>query len=277
MERLSAGILFLILFSLPLSGRKPVHKSLYHSDSLIINAVLDEWPDTLISDKAGFKYFIMNDSTHLYVCLLLREKEIRRKVQNLGLTLWIDSNGKKKERFGINYPMKRDNIPNQQAQKQNYPDPEKMTDQFRLNESINEKMMLIGFSGKKEEEIAHPKFYDGIKIAVLNDGFAGLYYELSIELRLLTDNPDQFFNASDQYLSVGFETGHINMNAQRPGGSGMKGGGMRGGGGGMPGGGRLGGQRPPGGQGNQERMEMMQSMSQPSRLWIKSVQLTLDR
>ena len=277
MGRLIVSILFIIIFSLSLYGKKPVHKSLYHSDPLKINAILDEWPDSLITDKSDFEYFIMNDSTHLYICLLLREEVIRRKVQYFGFTLWIDTDGKKKKRFGINYPMKREKRPNQQTEKQNYQDPDKMTNPFNLNESINKKMMLIGFSGKKEEEIVHPKFYDGIKIAVLNNGFSGLYYELSIELRLLTDNPRWFFSAQDQYLSVGFETGHIDMNAQRPGGSGMKGGGMRGGGGGMYGGGRPGGQRPPGGQGNQKRMEMMQSMLQPTRLWIKSVQLTLDK
>ncbi len=276
MVRLILSSLIVIIFSIPIFGKKPVYKSSFHAGPVVINAVLDEWPATLIVDKSGFEYSVMNDSTHLYLCLLFREQEIRQKVQRMGLTVWIDPRGKKKSRYGINFPMKQENRPNKQVQSQGRPDSKTHTGQLNLNNSFDERMMLTGFSGKKEEEIIHPQFQEGVKVALLNNGYAGLYYELSIDLSLITDNSEQYFSEIEKYLSIGFETGFRDMNTKSPGGTGMSGRGRSGGGGARSGGGGIpGGQRPSGG-GQRGQGGDISYMTQQTRLWIKNVQLTLE-
>lgn len=264
--------LIIIFLSTTLFGKTPVYKSTYHSGPMEINAVLDEWPASLISDKSGFEYFVMNDSTHLYICILIRDQAIRRKVQVMGLTLWIDPMGKKKSRFGINYPMKRNNRPNTQFQTQNQVDSIGKRALNNFNNTFDDRMMLTGFTGKGEEEIIHPQFHDGIKVALLNNGYAGLFYELSIDLNLILDNLNKYFGENENYLSLGFETGFIDPNTQRPNGTGMNSGGRGGRGGGSLGGGMPGGQRPPNG-GQRGQVGDMTYMTQQTRLWLKSVQL----
>lgn len=271
MYRLISFLIIIFLFT-TLFGKTPVYKSTYYSGPLEINAVLDEWPASLISDKSGFEYFVMNDSTHLYICILLRDQAIRRKVQSMGLTLWIDPMGKKKSRFGINFPMKRNNRPNAQSQAQNQLDSIGKRALNNFNNTFNNRMMLTGFTEKGEEEIMHSQFHDGIKVALLNNGYAGLFYELSIDLNLIVDNPNKYLGETENYLSLGFETGFIDPNTQRPNGTGMNGGGRGGRGGGSPGGGMPGGQKPTGG-GQRGQGGDMTYMTQQTRLWLKSVQL----
>ena len=271
-KKIISYIIFLVFFSFPIFGKKPIHKSVYYADSILINAVLDEWPESLIYNKVGFDYYVMNDSTHLYICMRISEQEVSRKVQRFGFTIWIDPDGKKKKRYGINFPMKQNVRLNPMKLEQDFSAYEKRTEKSALNELFEKKMLLTGFYEKDEEQIVNPEFFKGLKVAFMNLGLSGIFYEFSIELILITEDPQLYFNG-EKLLSVGFESGFLDMNAQRPTGNRMKSGAMRGGGAGRSGGGGMpGGQRPPSG-GQRGQGGDMNNMNQQTKYWIKSIQL----
>ena len=86
----------------------------------------------------------------------------------------------------------------------------------------------------------------------------------------------------NQPISLGFETGYLDVTGQgMPSGGGMQeGGGMHGGGrygGGMPGGGPPSGMAPGDAQasGGQQKQPDINQLSSPTKMWIKEVRLTL--
>ena len=91
-------------------------------------------------------------------------------------------------------------------------------------------------------------------------------------MSLITEDLQLYFD-SEKFLSIGFETGFLDMNAQIPNGNRMKSGAMRGGGAGRSGGGGMpGSQRPPSG-GQRGQGGDMNNMNQQTKYWIKSIQL----
>ncbi|HVT86172.1 MAG TPA: hypothetical protein VHD35_13290 [Chitinophagaceae bacterium] len=84
------------------------------ADSGIINHVLDgstsEWPDSKFeTDKeTNIKYAIDNNSENLFLALTVPDIRTQMKMMRLGMNLFIDLKGKKKENRGIEFPVKRE-------------------------------------------------------------------------------------------------------------------------------------------------------------------------
>ena len=113
----------------------------------------------------------------------------------------------------------------------------------------------------------------GIEMAARTDPYGGMQYEAKIPLNIVLKDQKAFFSAPDKYISIGFETGYINMNSNMR--SGQPGNPMGGGGGRSPGGGgRPGGGGQPGGMA--QRQGDMASMTQSTRLWLKRIKLAIE-
>ena len=54
-----------------------------------------------------FIYKLSNDENNLYVMLEIGDEAVKRKVLMLGLTVWIDTTDRKKEKLGIRFPKGR--------------------------------------------------------------------------------------------------------------------------------------------------------------------------
>jgi hypothetical protein len=113
----SSFILPVIFFlSVSLNSRAgnilPVKKTI--ADSGIINHVLDgstaEWPDNKFQQDKETKisYAIDNNSENLFLALVIPDFRTQMKMMRLGMNLFIDMKGKKKENQGIEFPVKRD-------------------------------------------------------------------------------------------------------------------------------------------------------------------------
>ena len=94
------------------------YKSLYNThsgDSTIIDHKLDgsvdEWPADKFTDNKdlGLAYAIDNNSENLYVVLNITHPGEQMKVMRMGMSLYIDLKGKKKESRGIEFPIKKEN------------------------------------------------------------------------------------------------------------------------------------------------------------------------
>lgn len=76
----------------------------------VLDGMLDEW-------KAGrfetdrdthIAYAVDNDKDYLYVALKIDDPRMQMKIMMQGMDMYIDKNGKKRERQGIQFPVKRE-------------------------------------------------------------------------------------------------------------------------------------------------------------------------
>ncbi|MFT3823770.1 MAG: hypothetical protein QM731_07605 [Chitinophagaceae bacterium] len=85
------------------------------SDTVIIQHQQDgdaaEWPAAKFTtdEDTHIQYAIDNDSKNLYIALLIPDIRTQMKMMRLGMNLYIDPKGKKKEGKGIEFPVKRSN------------------------------------------------------------------------------------------------------------------------------------------------------------------------
>ena len=210
---------------------------------------------------------VRNDSTYLYTCVIINDRQTQMQVLTSGLTVWFDARGGQNKAFGFRFPLR---MQGNQPQAGNEPrdDPEEARQLIQQSQS---ELEVIG-PGKDDRERMPSMVAQGIN-ARLGSRRGVLVYELRVPLRKSASNPYAIDIGGGQFLGIGFETTGFNpeMMKDRPGG--MGGGGLgRGGppqaGGGMPpdGGGRP-GDGPPG----------MQRGGQPEplKLWTR-VQLALS-
>ncbi len=261
------NFIYLILSLLLLGcSNKPIHNSTWNSDEVIIDGTLSDLKKELTYDKKSkLLYALANDQANLLLCLKVTESAVANKILRRGLTVWIDTTGKQKKVLGIKYPMGRSESvrpedrtrPRQPIQEQQGERP--------VRSQIQSRMELIGFKEKGKSEVVSLGNAAGIEVAAKTDPYGGMQYEAKIPLNLVLEDQKAFLSVTDKYISIGFETGYINMNStMRTGQSGTR---MGGGGGRPPGGGG----RPPGGMA--QRQGDMASMTQPTRLWLKRIKL----
>lgn len=80
----------------------------YPADStVIVDGNLDEWERPLTESKEymGVQYAAGNDAKNFYFCIRINDKTIQRRIMGLGLSVYLDTLGKRKEKIGIGYPL----------------------------------------------------------------------------------------------------------------------------------------------------------------------------
>lgn len=90
------------------SSKTVVSTKWYPSDStIVVDGNLDEWERPLKESPAyrGIQYNAGNDAENFYLCIRINDKSIQRKIMGLGLSVYLDTLGKRKEKIGIGYPL----------------------------------------------------------------------------------------------------------------------------------------------------------------------------
>ena len=226
--------------------------------------------DMLYDKSTGIMYRITNNDSALAVDIAVSDGIKQRKIMMFGSKIWIDIQGKRKKRRGVMFPMGRKEFDdmrppgntdqgNQKNGREDNFDREKhkMASRIKNIEIIGIYDELNGvFNTWTEAQIFAAAEFDDIGM---------LYYRLEIPFEKLGLDYELIKYAE---ISIGFETGYLDVSQMhgRPGGMKSGNGPPRGGSGTRPGGG------PPGGE-NSDRMQMMQKMSQPDKFWIKGVKL----
>jgi len=270
-------IIFLLLL-LTACSKKPIYTSNRVEGPAVIDGIFKEWSVPMNYDeKSKMEYGIGNDEKYLYVNLKITDKVLTNKIFMTGLTLWIDTVGKNKKMYGIKYPIgqgrKRDN---REITRERIPGEIRRPVRPDLQRK-HEVMEIIGFTKKGARELADPEGTPGMHFSVSRDQLGVFYYKARILLDKIITDVGPYLTDTTRLLSIGFETGHIdmpNMTGRSPG--------MRSGGGSrMPGGrtggsGRTGGGSRPGGRtmDPSQRMDSMKAMSQSTKLRIPKVRLT---
>ncbi len=60
--------------------------------------------DLKYTERGKFYYNLSNDRDNLYIDLRIFDKDVQRQVLKSGLTVWINTNGRKGKKTGLRYP-----------------------------------------------------------------------------------------------------------------------------------------------------------------------------
>lgn len=244
-----------------------VYQSGYQNTPLKIDGSSSDWITTLESEKSGISHGISNDQENLYIRLNITDQTIQRKILMAGLTLWIDTTGKKKENIGIISPIqKAPSRMDRSAMKGMNTPPA-----FDKNQLLEAE--FIGFSESIQSYYIDSNPY-GLQVSIDVDEFKSMYYEMLVPLATIYSEYDDL---SSKSLSIGFETGTIEMPNREQMSAQMGGSRPSGMGGGRPGmGGGMSGGAPGGMSGNRSDQSSMQQLTSPTKFWIKNVQLAQE-
>lgn len=231
------------------------------------------------NDKSQLLFLVANDQEKLYVDLIVADRASIQKIMRYGLTTWFNTSAKHKKELGIEFPVTAEGAGDPAFMKDK--GGEKKDMRLAMMVSKNREMVLIGFDGKKEKRAIDlqkdREFYGNVEM--LEGG--RLHISLAVPLERIGRSSVESHSLP---VSLGFETGYMDLTGQggMPSGGGSQGGGMPGGG--APyGGGMYGGGPPPGaGQGSmtggsdQQQKPDISQLASPTRLWIKKVILAVE-
>ena len=225
-----------------------------------------------LDEKSQFLYLISNDEKNLYIDLVVAERSAVQKIMRYGLTTWFNPEAKHKKAMGIEFPVTSEGKSEPNFMRDKNADKKEM--RMAMMASKNQEMTLVGFGAKDERKVIDPRNDEAFhgKVEMMEGG--RIYISLALPLdKLQRGDPASVANP----ISVGFETGYMDVTGQgmpsgggQPSGGGMHGSGMYGGGGPPSGGGAPGSMS--GSTEQQDRPDIGQ-LASPSKLWIKQVKL----
>lgn len=220
--------------------------------------------------QSGFMYAISNDEENLFVDLRISDKMLQRKIFSMGMTVWIDTLGKKQESLGITFPIgmraafagRRPEMGQQPQQtEQRTASPNRQDFRNRMAETT-QKIKLTGFDGFDEINNTNKVIPGVISGKIERDAMDILQYTLVIPF-------DRIPKIKNKNFTLGIKTGTMDMAdmaAMRE--RMMAQGGRRPQNGGGSGG--FEGRRPSGGF----SPENMETMTTSSEMWIKNIQIS---
>src|SRR6185312_13145599 len=245
---LSLCAIQLATISFCFAQNKPAQNTLQPPPAgITIDGDLKEWGDSLryYNEDQKLYYTLANDKDNLYMAIRINDRSEQIRVFGAGLTLSIDTRGKKKETFSVTFPI--GGAPDMAPAGENQPldggtqqKNDEQTDKMRANLTKLRQIKVTGFKDVESELITTSNTY-GFKTAIDFDKDDNLIYEAAIPLKLFHDDEpaknEWAFNFKINGLTKPGQKRAESDNGQQGGiGRGGMGGGMGGGRGGRGGG-----------------------------------------
>jgi len=102
-------ILSLLVFAVSLAGfsKEETVASVWRGSPLSIDGADDDWSGATLSfdKKFGVDYAFKNDAESLFVLFVFKDPLYLSTIKDTGMTLWINTEGKKKKKYGITFKM----------------------------------------------------------------------------------------------------------------------------------------------------------------------------
>jgi hypothetical protein len=244
-----------------------------------IDGRLNEWEDHFQAYNKSTKLFytVSNNEKYLYLALTTTDAENNTKIAAGGITLTINTEGKKKEKgaFMVTYPVitrasrgQRGGGRFARQQTGTAIDTAVVNAAHRQLMASSKEIKVLGFKDVDDTLISIYNEY-GIKTAIGYDTLGNYEYELAVPLKMLglsADNAQEFaYNIKVNGLQVA-AGGGFRSSGNAAGGGGFAGGSGFGGGG-RGGGGRSGGS-PGGGEGRNSNTDF-EDLTSPTDFWGK--------
>jgi hypothetical protein len=200
--------------------------------------------DAKYSEKGKFYYYLSNDRDNLYIDLRIFEKEVQRQVLASGLTVWINTDGKKAKKTGLRYParmqnqdrpdmagmgnqqaprnqqapqnnQRQGNMQNMQSQRSRMSGGENPSGGRNMQMPLASRIELIGLSGSDHSYISSDEI-NNFRGSMRFDKEGNMWYELIIPLSKM---PERSLKNKKGKRSVILGFSYPGINYQRMGGS----------------------------------------------------------
>ena len=177
--------------SICLAQSKPAPNTLQAPPAgVTIDGDLNEWGDSLryYNEDQKLYYTLANDKDNLYMAIRINDRSEQRRILGAGLTLSIDTKGKKKESFSVTFPIggKPDMAPDDDTQSLDGSKPNTVDnheEKMKANMTKLRQLKVTGFKDVESELITTANTY-GFKVAIDFDKDGNLIYETAIPLSL---------------------------------------------------------------------------------------------
>ena len=118
----------IFIFSFSCNSAKHSEKSkamlpgTWQSQPIVIDGDSKDWPSPYpnYDAKAMVAYATSNDKYNLYITMETGDEMTQMKILKQGMTVSIDTNGRKESQFNINYPLQNDNDPIEMSKREHH-------------------------------------------------------------------------------------------------------------------------------------------------------------
>jgi len=164
-------------------------------------------------EKLNVSIGLMNDESHLFVCLIFLDKRMQAQVMRQGLSVWFDPSGGNGKRFGIRFPLgmqgMRGRIERTSGESA-VPNPDQIEGGI---EAFQSELEILG---PKENDRTRMPLNEANGIEVKTGRDRGiLVYELKVPLVRNEHFPYAVGIGTRKTVSIGFETPEIGMEGMR--------------------------------------------------------------
>ena len=179
------------------NSNKNILSNQWPKTTVKVDGILSEWQLPL---QRPAKYLAANDNENLYIAARITNKQLQQRIMGLGMTVWIDTLMKNRERIGIAYPLA---VTNEQlesiayeAQKDGKLDPRALDDGYA---KICQEFELVGFV-EERVRVSNLASRD-MKVAMTFDEVGAMVCEIKLPLSQLWQSSLQY----NEKLSLGFK------------------------------------------------------------------------
>lgn len=163
--------------------KKKVKSAIWQPEQVIIDGDMSEWSNPLmfVDKETKLAYSINNDESNIYLCFKAVDEITKMKLLKVGMTISIDTTGKKKQSISINYPLKGEGI-ERQTETPNLigvkPDMEEIKRKFKQKP---QNMVLGGF--KSGNGLSMLQNENGVVVKLGWDKNNDIFYEMAIPFK----------------------------------------------------------------------------------------------
>ncbi len=206
-------LLLLMILTISFSGfsKEKEVKSFWAASSVKIDGFKDDWAEVAFADEKKVKidYAFKNDAENLYVLYIFKDPKYLSSISFTGITLWFNSEGKKKKNYGIKFIQKQISADAliSRTEKEKGPLPEDKKKEIRNNPFylINDTEIV----NKKSKSRSQPSESSEIKPAVFRVMKQQnlLVFEFAIPLKRMVEQASEVEIEPGKRVKVGFEWG----------------------------------------------------------------------
>lgn len=195
-------------------SKEKIVESIWTESSVKIDGLNDDWVENILNfeKKVKVDYAFKNDANNLYVLFVFKDPKYLstiRGIKGTGMTLWLNTEGKKKKKYGINFKVKQvtadELISIIEKQQGSLPEAEKK----RIKSGSHYDLYQGEVIDKKGDILTASALGGGLKAPVFRskEKQKVMVYEFRMPLRILEKlSADQVIE-SGKVVKVGFEWG----------------------------------------------------------------------
>ena len=211
----STKIFFLVLMILAISltglSKTEIISSQWLSSPLNIDGSSIDWEKDAqnFEKKLRVNYAFKNDAETLFILFVFKEPKYLSSIRTTGMTVWFDTEGKKKKNYGITFLKKEvpADVYVSYLEQQSGTISEEKKKEILANRSYLFHEALV--TNKKSNASGQPSDAREAKPAIFrsNDQNKMLVYEFAIPLKRLTENAPGIGTEPGKIVKVGFQWG----------------------------------------------------------------------